>query len=181
VGGFLPAGSTSATVHLASSLDMFIPGVMTLVTDQVATPPANTTLPSITGTVQDGQTLTANPGTWSGTTPITYTYQWQRCDAAGASCSNVAGATSPTYVLVSADVGSTMRVSVTASNVAGSAAASSAQTAVVAATPPVNTVLPTISGTAMDGQTLTGSNGTWTGTPTITYAYQWRRCNPGGG
>ncbi|MEA2389646.1 MAG: large repetitive protein, partial [Thermoleophilaceae bacterium] len=56
VDGFLPSGSSSATVHLASSLDMFVPGVMTLVTDQVATAPSNATAPTISGNVQDGQT-----------------------------------------------------------------------------------------------------------------------------
>ena len=39
--------------------------------------------PAIAGTPLDGQTLTADAGTWTGTGPITYTYQWQRCDAVG--------------------------------------------------------------------------------------------------
>lgn len=40
---------------------------------------------------------------------------------------------------------------------------------------PVNTVAPEITGTAEVGQTLSCSTGTWDGTGTITYAYQWRR------
>ncbi len=51
---------------------------------------------------------------------------------------------------------------------------------VVAAAPPVNTVLPVISGTARDTQTLSATTGTWTGTPTITYTYQWQRCDASG-
>ncbi|PWL18993.1 hypothetical protein DKP76_07130 [Falsochrobactrum shanghaiense] len=38
---------------------------------------------------------------------------------------------------------------------------------------PANTVAPAITGTATVGQTLTVTNGTWTGTPTPTYARQW--------
>ena len=81
----------------------------------------------------DGQTLTAANGTWTGTAPITYTYQWRRCNSAGASCANIAGATASTYALVAADVGSTIRVVVTGTNAAGNSSATSSQTAVVAA------------------------------------------------
>ncbi|MFL5929771.1 MAG: DNRLRE domain-containing protein, partial [Gaiellaceae bacterium] len=145
-----------------------------------AAPPVNTALPAITGTAQDGQTLTASTGTWSGTAPISYAYQWRRCDSAGSSCADVAGAINATYTLTGADVGSTLRVAVTASNSAGSSGATSTQTAVVASAPPVNTALPTISGTARDGQTLTADTGSWTGTAPISYAYQWRRCDSAG-
>ena len=96
--------------------------------------PSVTSDPTITGTPQQGQTLSASTGSWSGTS-LTYAYQWQRCNTAGASCSPVAGATNASYLLGSADLGSTMRASVTASNSWGSATASSAATAVVVAPP----------------------------------------------
>src|SRR5205823_4794785 len=98
------------------------------------TPPSVTSLPTISGTAQQGKTLSTSNGSWSGTTPLNYAYQWQRCNSSGGSCTPVAGATGSTDLLGSADLGSTMRVSVTASNSAGSATASSAATAVVTAT-----------------------------------------------
>ena len=86
--------------------------------------------PTITGTAQQAQTLTATAGTW--TAPdATFGYQWQRCDAAGANCVDVPGATTQTYAVTAADVGTTLHVLVTASNRFGSAPAPSAQTAVV--------------------------------------------------
>ncbi len=94
-------------------------------------PPANISPPTISGIAEVGQTLSAGPGSWS-ESPSSYTYQWQRCDASGASCSTVAGATAQTYTLTAADPNATIRVAVTASNSAGgSVPASSAQTAVV--------------------------------------------------
>jgi hypothetical protein len=97
----------------------------------VAPPPINTAPPTITGTAQQGQTLTEHNGSWTNE-PTGFAYQWQRCDTAGANCSPVSEATAQTYTVGSADVGSTVRVAVTASNLAGaSAPASSAQTAVV--------------------------------------------------
>jgi Concanavalin A-like lectin/glucanases superfamily/Ig domain of plant-specific actin-binding protein len=103
----------------------------------LATPPAVTSSPTVSGTAQDGQPLTAGPGSWSGTQPINYSYQWQRCGSNGANCSAIAGATATTYTPTSTDVGSTVAVTITASNMANSATASSAPTAPVRALPGV--------------------------------------------
>jgi hypothetical protein len=92
--------------------------------------PVGVTPPTVTGTAQQGQTLTATPGTWSAA-DATLAYQWQRCDAAGANCVAVPGATTSTYAVTAADAGTTLRVVVTATNRFGTATATSVQTAVV--------------------------------------------------
>ena len=89
----------------------------------IAAAPVNTAVPTISGTAKDGQTLTSTTGTWTGTTPLTYGRQWRRCDAAGANCVDISGATATTYVVAPADVGKTLRVVLTATNAAGSAGA----------------------------------------------------------
>ena len=142
-------------------------------------PPSNTALPSISGSTVQGQTLSTANGTWTGS-PTSDAYQWQDCNSSGASCTNITGATSANYTLTSADVSHTIRAVVTAANAGGSTAASSGATAVVTTPPPPsNTALPSISGSTVQGQTLSTTNGTWTGSPT-SYAYQWQDCNSSG-
>ena len=103
------------------------------------TAPRNTVRPTISGTVRQGEVLTADQGSWSGTQPMTFAYQWRRCDTNGASCANIIGATGQTYTLTSADVGNRLRVRVRASNSAGSGTATSLPTAVVT-NPPAKSV-----------------------------------------
>lgn len=88
-------------------------------------PPVNSVAPALSGTAQEGQTLTCSTGTWSGSP--TYTYQWKRDG------NNITSATSSTYTLVTADVGTSIKCTVTATNFAGSGTADS------------NTVTPTSS------------------------------------
>jgi hypothetical protein len=107
------------------------PATSTATAVVIAAQPVNTAPPTITGTAQQGQTLTEHNGSWTNE-PTSFTYQWQRCDTSGANCSPITDATAQTYALGSADVGSTLRVTVIASNAGGSSTpVSSAQTAVV--------------------------------------------------
>jgi hypothetical protein len=140
----------------------------------------------LSGTAVVGQTLSTSTGSWSNS-PSSYTYRWQDCDSSGASCVTIAGAVSPSYALTSADVGHTIRAVVTASNAAGSRSASSAPSGVVTApppppaapSPPANTALPQVSGSAAQGSTLTTTNGSWSNAPS-SYAYQWQDCDGSG-
>ena len=143
--------------------------------------PVNQSLPTISGSAVVGQALTATSGSWSNS-PTSFTYQWQRCDAGGASCASIGGATGSGYTVADADVGRTLRVQVTASNADGAGQATSSPTAVVTATAaPVSTSDPAISGSPVEGQTLTATSGGWAGTAPITFAYQWVRCGTDGG
>lgn len=97
--------------------------------------PPNTAPPTISGTATVGSTLTANPGTWTGSS-ITFSYQWRQCDASGANCSSITGATASTYVIASGDAGHTIRVAVTATDATGPNTVTSAQTATVTGAAP---------------------------------------------
>jgi hypothetical protein len=107
---------------------------------QASYAPVNTTAPSVSGTAQVGQTLTASPGSWTSDTTPAYAYQWQRCNAQGASCAAIGGATAQTYTVQSADNGSTLRVTVTATNTTGSSSATSNQTAAVGEAGPAGAI-----------------------------------------
>jgi fibronectin-binding autotransporter adhesin len=140
-------------------------------------PPVNSGPPTISGSLQEGQTLTADPGTWAGTAPFVFGYQWKRCSVLGAGCEEIPGATSSTYTLGPLDVASKLVVVVTASNAQGSASVTSAETSAIGALLPSNTVLPAIIGLLKEGQLLSVVTGSWSGTEPITYSYQWQLCN----
>jgi hypothetical protein len=129
-----------------------------------ASAPSNTVLPAVTGTLAVGQQLTCDNGSWDGS-PTSFTRQWKRDGSA------ISGATAGTYTVVSGDAGHTITCTVTATNVAGSTAATSTGSAIPPA--PANTVLPTITtdGTPATGETITGAKGTWTNATSYTIQF----------
>ncbi|HEY4346977.1 MAG TPA: Ig-like domain-containing protein [Gaiellaceae bacterium] len=121
----------------------------------VANPPTAAVAPVVTGVAAVDRTLAASPGTWSGL-PATLAYAWLRCDTTGAACSPIAGATSSSYTVASADSGSTLRVAVTATSSGGSTTATSLPTAAVPT--------PTGGSSIANGALLTGLI-PWTASP----------------
>ena len=135
--------------------------------------------PTISGTPQVGQTLTADTSGISdsdGLTNVTYGYQWVAND--GTSDTDIAGATDSTYILVAADEGGTIKVQVSFTDDAANAESlTSAATATVDPAPnSPATGAPTISGTAQVGEILTADTSgiaDTDGLTNVSYSYQW--------
>jgi hypothetical protein len=149
-----------------------------------AVAPQNVGEPAVTGTTRVGQILRTTRGTWTGTDPITFAFRWFRCDGPGApdasDCRRISNADDNTYVLRQADAGFRIRSQVVASNVDGSARATSNPTGVVISARPTNTREPSISGSATVGSRLQANRGDWAGEEPITYSFVWLRCNTQG-
>lgn len=143
--------------------------------------PTASAAPTVSGSATEGQTLNTSNGAWTGG-PTSYAYQWEDCASSGLNCSAISGSTAPSYTVQSADAGHTIRSVVTASNAGGSTSAASDPTALVTAPPPAppsSTAAPVVSGATVQGQTLTTSDGSWSGSPT-SFGYQWDDCDSSG-
>src|ERR1700720_4693509 len=116
-------GALSALLAAAAMITAVAPAASTAA-------PQSSSAPTISGQAREGRTLTAATGTWTNS-PTGFTYQWQQCDASGASCTALSGATSKTYTIAKGDADHTIRVAVTATNADGSSTTMSQPTAVV--------------------------------------------------
>jgi hypothetical protein len=126
----LPNGTTVSSVTVGPTDAMLLRAATA--TPSPSPPPAaptNTAFPAITA-AKGGAALAASSGTWTGG-PTSFGYQWLRCDSNGNNCASISAATASGYTLSVADVGSRLRVAVTAKNAGGSTTATSAPTAVV--------------------------------------------------
>ena len=134
--------------------------------------PVNSAPPTISGTPVQGQTLTESHGTWSNS-PTSYSYQWQTCDSTGTTCAPITpAATGQTYTLTSTDVGHTITVVETATNIGGPGTGTPATpTALISApaVPPTITGVSTSFGTHGGGHPVTISGSGLTGATSVTF------------
>jgi hypothetical protein len=164
-------------------------GTATVNSDYVAivnSAPVNSAAPSISGTAAVGNALSTSNGTWSDADGDgrTYSYQWYRADDnVGTNLASIAGANSASYTLTSSDAHKYLRVVVTANDGKGGTTAANSTYVAVANSAPVNSVAPSISGTAAVGNALSTTNGTWSDADGDgrTYSYQWYRADDNAG
>jgi ricin-type beta-trefoil lectin protein len=163
------SGVTSTSGHFESEL-FFTPKL------DPADPPA------VTGAPDEDQALTVSNGTWSHAT--SFEYQWQACDTATPpTCEDISGAIAATFTVPhdynsgTALAGKKLRAKVTAVNGSKRTTEQSTSTSATVRTKPKVTAVPTISGTAKEGQQLQSTNGSWDADPPVSgYTYQWQRC-----
>jgi Ca2+-binding RTX toxin-like protein len=148
----IPGATTSSyiatTADIGSTLRVWITGTNPAGTDTGITnhtypvvdkqhfSPSTIAAPAIVGTLAIGRQLTGSMGTFDGDTPIATTFVWQRCDATGSACHTIAGAKKVVYHPSAVDLGSTLRLSVTATNAYGTLVSQSDPTEPVLASPP---------------------------------------------
>jgi hypothetical protein len=194
-GGCAPISGATASIYVpgvadvGGTLQLSVTGVNASGTaasasdvgSMVSGPPSSA-VPVISGEAVEGHTLSASPGAWGGYPTPMLSYQWFRCDQIESVCSPIQGATGSMYSLGEADLGETLEVSVTGTNPSGTATSSSARTVVIGqlGEPPVS-VVPVVSGLAVEGQVLSVVSGVWGGFPAPELAYQWLRCDQAGG
>lgn len=175
--GFTLIASVTGTAGTQSQTVLSLPSAVVA----PATGPTMTARPSVRGTLQQGQRLTGRIGTWLGSGPLAYAYQWYRCDENAGHCQTIRGATKATIVLGATDVGKTLGLAVKATDGSGTATAyaPAAGTVASAAATSAAATQPTLAGTPAAGQTLSAKAGTWTGkAPKL--AWTWLRCNVNG-
>ncbi|HEY6961796.1 MAG TPA: hypothetical protein VI408_07915 [Gaiellaceae bacterium] len=174
-----PAGGSGAEQSVGSSAWTSVEDWQTLVPAPVAASPPTVSSPA--NPIQ-GDTVTATPGSWTGTT-TGFLYQFERCASDGTGCTPFGSATSSsTYTLTASDVGYRIGVRVTALDTAGAGppADAATPTPVVLGPGPTNLAPPSVSvatGATQPkvGDALTATTGTWTGNGN-TYSYQWKKC-----
>jgi hypothetical protein len=157
-----------------------------------SSPLVETVQPTATGAVAGGTTVQVDGGTWSAKAD-SLAYGWLRCNANGRLCAAIAGASAQTYTVTAADTGHVLVALVTATAAGKQVAAVStpvrppqATTTTTAPTTtgptggPKNGARPTVAGSPVQGIKLVATAGSWAGSGTISYAYQWYRCDTEG-
>jgi hypothetical protein len=175
IGGTIRASVAGANVGGATSADS-APTAVVSGRAPVAVLPAQ-----IVGLARSGEVLRADPGTWDGTLPIALSFEWKRCAADGSACAPAGNTDSLT--LDASDVDRIVKVVVTAVNTClpGCASASTELTsAIVSGIEPAPLELPTITGTPIDGSTLTATAGGWRATPSAAFTFAWQSSTDGG-
>lgn len=143
-----------------------------------AAPPLDTLAPQLVGTARDGQLLEVVAGSWGGSAPITFGYRWER-EVEGA-WQTIAGESGSSYIIRSQDIGYRLRAVQSAANAAGAAESASTPSAPVSAAPLALLDAPVLSGTARDGEVLSVSSGSFSGSLPIVVEYRWQRDQPAG-
>lgn len=123
--------------------------------------------PTIVGTLQVAQPLTATPGNWA-PSPASFRYQWYRAGV------TIVGATAATYTPTASDVAATLSVKVTGSKSGYSTISKTSAPTTAVAKGSLTRSTPTVTGTPMVGSALTAAPGTW-GPGAVTLRYQWYR------
>jgi hypothetical protein len=136
--------------------------------------------PPLTGDPIVGQPLKVEAVAWTPASAKS-AFTWLRCNANARVCAPVTGATTGTYTLVAADAGHTLLAAVTGTAGSTKQTVLSISSGLARTAPgPVASDRPSITGTLQQGKKLTGSAGAWSGSGTVTYAYQWYRCDGNG-
>lgn len=147
--------------------------------------PASSTLvataqPALAGDPIVGTAISVENAAWS-TSPTSTTYKWLRCNPNGRLCAEIAGQTAASYTLVADDTGHTIVAAATGVAGTQSTTVLTLRSELVRTAPgPVVSAPPAVTGTLQQGKQLTGTPGTWTSGGSISYHYQWYRCDQNG-
>jgi hypothetical protein len=164
-----------ATVTAANAAGAGVPATTAATAPVGRQPLAIRGVPALApGQLKVGAELRATAPQVDGAADTTLAWQWQRCGDDGDDCRDVPGATDAALALTNTDIDHTLRVRLTAANPDGTAAATSAVSAVVVPAPPVMAAPVTLRGTAQVGQTVTARPGRWLNTDRT--AVQLYRC-----